>query len=120
VGLHGHFQAAVYALQFHSGHQQKFGARRRSNFDRLPPTSVRRTSTNIGAKHRNQLVRRRLAMTVHATQRLRSLALAARSRCSSKRELLLVHWRPISTDADCLYRRHRFGARYSDETLVKW
>jgi len=68
----------------------------------------------------NSLVRRRLAMTVHATQRLRSLALAARSRCSSKRELPLVHWRPISTDADCLHRRHRFGARYSDETLVKW
>jgi len=58
VGLDGHFQTAVYTIQFHSRHQQTLRAGCRSNLGSLPMTSGRRTSTEtIKNTQTNSLVR---------------------------------------------------------------
>jgi len=55
VGLDGHFQTTVYAIQFHSGHQQTVHGVGRGNLGRMPVSSVRRTSSKPGEKQRHEL-----------------------------------------------------------------
>lgn len=101
VGLNGHFQTAVYAFQFHSGQQQTFRADRRSNFGRIPVTSVRRMSTKTGKK--TQI---RTHYAAHAAPPL-ALTAKTRSSCSSRR-WEAVRWPITVTDADCLHRCYHF------------
>jgi len=55
VGLDGHFQTTVYAIQFHSGHQQTVHGVGRGNLGRMPVSSVRRTSSKPDEKQRHEL-----------------------------------------------------------------
>ena len=106
VGLNGHFQTAVYALHFHSGHQQTFRADRRSNFGRIPATSVRRTSTKTSAEPGRQLLRykQRLHSVSHSCSKTRSSRLSS---CSSKPEAVRLLLAAVGSH--CLLHRNHFS-----------
>jgi len=108
VGFNGHFQTAVNALQFHSGHQQTLRADRRSNLGCLPVTSGGRTSpktlrkTQIRTRYTDARLASSdaLAAAKYATQ---SAAPAAAARQPASHQASATH-------QNCLHHKHRFGA----------